>query len=305
MSATTTKANLAQSWGIITASYWRSTAIFAPTPRRSAPIRRAPSVPIRQCLETGILTPDRTHFDYGCGYGFDVDYLQEQGIRSTGYDPYHRPQRKQSADVVTLLFVLNVIRDPIEREAVLVEAYHLAQEQLVVAISWGEPHSHWRVDGDGYRTQWNTFCKFYDAAEIQTFLCAILGLFPTPLLGATGAYLFAKDDRVDTLQPHALTRTQRRQLLKRYQDERTHLLASGWVPSEQVRWDSILAKGYRYPRLRSPLPDIPNPSTGKLNKSLHAGAVGSPRRQWIEAALARRDQMRIIAARIEYLSAIQ
>ncbi|MCT7984956.1 hypothetical protein NG796_16920 [Laspinema sp. A4] len=280
--------------------------MFAPTPGRSAPIRRALSVPIRQCLQSGIITPDRTHFDYGCGYGFDVDYLQHQGICSAGYDPYHRPhERKRAADVVTLLFVLNVIRDPIEREAVLVEAYHLAQEQLVVAISWGEAQPHWRPDGDGYRTQWNTFCKFYDAAEIQTFLCAILGLFPMPLLGATGAYLVPKQHPGDILQPHALTRRQRRQLLKHYQDERVHLLASGWVPSEQVRWDSILAKGYRYPRLRSPLPDIPNPNTGKFNKSLHAGAKGSPRRRWIEAALARRERMRILAARIEYLSAIQ
>ena len=56
----------------------------------------------------------RTVLDYGCGYGQDLKYYKEAGLKAYGYDPHEEfgfpmPKRKEKYDVVVLNYVLNVI----------------------------------------------------------------------------------------------------------------------------------------------------------------------------------------------------
>jgi DNA phosphorothioation-associated putative methyltransferase len=59
-------------------------------------------------MRFGVVGPDRTVFDYGCGQGEDVAALASQGLSAFGWDPHHAPEGPRCpADVVNLGFVLN------------------------------------------------------------------------------------------------------------------------------------------------------------------------------------------------------
>lgn len=45
---------------------------------RAAMMRHDFSRPLKFALEAGLLTPEMTFFDYGCGYGGDVERLQQR-----------------------------------------------------------------------------------------------------------------------------------------------------------------------------------------------------------------------------------
>ena len=38
----------------------------------------------------GLFPPETTYFDYGCGHGADIEYVQRMGLASSGWDPYFR-----------------------------------------------------------------------------------------------------------------------------------------------------------------------------------------------------------------------
>src|SRR5438876_364552 len=68
------------------------------------------SRPARCALRDGLNTPTTSVFDFGCGHGRDVEFLQAQGIACTGWDPVFFPEHSlHEADVVQLGYVINVI----------------------------------------------------------------------------------------------------------------------------------------------------------------------------------------------------
>ena len=71
---------------------------------------------IKLALSDGILSDNRTLFDYGCGLGDDLRRLRAMGFKGSGWDPVHRPgAQAQPAPVVNLGYVVNVIETPGER----------------------------------------------------------------------------------------------------------------------------------------------------------------------------------------------
>ena len=100
--------------------------------RHKTAIRRAGfSLPVRCLLRDGILDSFLTLFDYGCGHGQDLDFLQDMQISCGGWDPVHRPEGIPTiADVVNLSYVINVIENPLERSEVLHKAWNLCQKVL-------------------------------------------------------------------------------------------------------------------------------------------------------------------------------
>lgn len=101
-----------------------------PTPeihRHRTAIRRANlSVPIQCLLRDGLLSPEKSLFDYGCGRGQDLDLLQGMEIPCDGWDPAYRPTaERKPADLVNLGYVINVIEDPRERAEALRQAWSL------------------------------------------------------------------------------------------------------------------------------------------------------------------------------------
>lgn len=141
------------------------------------------SRPVQHLLETGMLHKDRSFFDYGCGRGDDVAGLTELGFRADGWDPVFRPDTSlQTADIVNLGFVLNVIEDPGERDEALVEAWNLATGTLVVsAISvWERPQNGLQAFSDGHVTQRGTFQRYYEPGELKEYVDKTLGVEAVP-----------------------------------------------------------------------------------------------------------------------------
>ena len=131
------------------------------------------SKPVKTLFENCLLRPDTTVFDYGCGPGSDVAGLVSLGYRAFGWDPAFKPSEiKRPAEIVNLGYVINVIEDPAERVDTLAEAWSYTQKLLVVS---GLIRETVRADtatafGDGVITNRNTFQKFFEQHELQSFI---------------------------------------------------------------------------------------------------------------------------------------
>ncbi len=147
--------------------------------RHLAAIRRdGLSSPIQSLIRYGLINEKTTVFDYGCGFGSDIEGLQAAGISAAGWDPYYSPdQPREPAHVVNLGFVLNVIETPAERQDVLRSAFALAQRCLAVAVitSSRARTETCRPYGDGHVTRRGTFQKFYRPVELKEVIESTLG----------------------------------------------------------------------------------------------------------------------------------
>ena len=151
---------------------------------RTAIARSDLSRPVQLLIGSGVLTPEHTFFDYGCGLGDDVRFLQSLGYVAHGWDPAYRPdETRRGATVVNLGYVLNVIERPAERADALRQAFELAQTCLCVAVLVGsaayagEAQSY----GDGVLTSRRTFQRYYRQEEVVRYLEEVLAVAPIPL----------------------------------------------------------------------------------------------------------------------------
>ena len=161
---------------------------------RAAIVRRDFSRPMRLALDAGIFTPKTTFFDYGCGYGGDIERIQAQGYFSQGWDPYYRPDNAFiSADVVNLGYVINVIEDPAERREALINAWQLTQKVLIVSslVLIDDRERGQVVYGDGVITRRNTFQKYYEQEELKFYIEQVLNAEAIP--AALGIYFVFRD----------------------------------------------------------------------------------------------------------------
>ena len=145
---------------------------------RTAIRRTGLSRPMRLAIESGLVRPGVTVFDYGCGRGDDIRRLASSGITCEGWDPHFRPDApRRPAEVLNLGFVLNVIEDPEERDRVLADAWALTERVLFVAVRTKSEAStgHVQKFGDGLVTERATFQRFYDHGELRSLVEAQLG----------------------------------------------------------------------------------------------------------------------------------
>ena len=143
---------------------------------------------MQQLLNFGFLDGSHTLFDYGCGRGDDLRLLQGMGIQATGWDPVFQPlEKRRSADVVNLGFVLNVIEDAEERRETLRSAFSLARKVLAVSVMLGyqSKRAQFAAYEDGVRTQRNTFQKYYAQDEFRSYVEATLGRNAVPIAPGT------------------------------------------------------------------------------------------------------------------------
>jgi DNA phosphorothioation-associated putative methyltransferase len=141
---------------------------------RTALLRRRFSAPVQLLLDDGLLTPQTSFFDYGCGYGEDVKFLKKMQFDAAGWDPHFAPEKpKKGAQVVNLGYILNVIENPAERAQTLKAAFDLAENLLVVAVmirAAGPLAATEVAFGDGILTSWNTFQKYFSPREFREYL---------------------------------------------------------------------------------------------------------------------------------------
>ncbi|AKL71036.1 endonuclease/exonuclease/phosphatase family protein [Streptomyces sp. Mg1] len=149
-------------------------------PHKTAMSRQGASPAARAV--TGHLTGPlgvRTVLDHGCGRGADVAHYRAAGLESDGYDPHEgfgwpRPER-EGYDLVTQMFVLNVLPDPGARIRALQDAAAFVRpgghvvvvtrspEEITKAAAGGTWTAHhdgfWSSEGKG------TFQRGISAAE--------------------------------------------------------------------------------------------------------------------------------------------
>lgn len=136
---------------------------------KTALTRVALSRPLAVAVADGLLEPEASIFDYGCGKGDDIRHLRSLGYDVDGWDPTHRPTTPQRpAAVVNLGYVINVIERADERAETLRAAWSLAQDLLVVSarMTWDARDLVGRPMGDGLVTRTGTFQKFYEQTEL-------------------------------------------------------------------------------------------------------------------------------------------
>ncbi|MEU6487303.1 endonuclease/exonuclease/phosphatase family protein [Streptomyces sp. NPDC046887] len=178
-------------------------------PHKTAMGRQAPSPASRAVTEhlTGPLGI-RSVLDHGCGRGADIAHYRSAGLDAEGFDPYEefgwpRPART-GFDLVTSMFVLNVLPDPWQRIQALKEAASFARSGGHIVVVTRSPEEiakaaadgGWSVHHDGF---WSsrpkgTFQRGIAPDEI-TALARQAGLRPAhaapvlPLLGVCHAIL--------------------------------------------------------------------------------------------------------------------
>lgn len=75
---------------------------------RTAIKRKEPSKPLKYLLSRGGIRGKV--LDYGCGYGKDAEFLNQNGIYCHPYDPYFAPSVKdEKYDTILCTYVLNVV----------------------------------------------------------------------------------------------------------------------------------------------------------------------------------------------------
>jgi DNA phosphorothioation-associated putative methyltransferase len=169
-----------------------------PVLRHRTAIRRgAHSRPVFLALAHGLIGPDSSFFDYGCGLGEDVRLLKAGGISAEGWDPYYLPDvQLQAADCVNLGYVLNVIEDQTEREQTLRAAFDLARSVLVVSVRIDQSLSSGTEFSDGILKNSGSFQKIYAQSEFREYLQTVLAR--RPYMASLGiAYVF-KDEAVES-----------------------------------------------------------------------------------------------------------
>jgi DNA phosphorothioation-associated putative methyltransferase len=151
---------------------------------KTAIVRGVLSQPMQLMLRLGIVTSERSLFDYGCGQGEDVAALKSQGYQTFGWDPHHAADGlRQAAAIVNLGFVLNVIEDPRERTETLKAAWRFAREALCVSVMvQGRVDTRGqRPHRDGYLTSRGTFQKYFGQEELRELVFATTGQQPLSL----------------------------------------------------------------------------------------------------------------------------
>lgn len=202
---------------------------YSPENRAKTAIRRTNySLPVQLVIADGLLTPESTFLDYGCGKGDDVRRLLREGkVRSAfGWDPYYptpssrenEPQLCETEmlrrarvylanqgfnpddgrpfaepNVVNLGYVLNVIENRQEREEALKSAFLLARDLLVVTVRPAAPHPRgWRKYRDGHVTPLGTFQRFWAPPAFRRLVHRVTGEKPI-MRKSYVAYIFKNE----------------------------------------------------------------------------------------------------------------
>ena len=163
---------------------------------KTAMVRAHLSRPIQLALASGLIYPEATFLDYGCGRGDDLRTLSGLGYDCVGWDPVHYPRgERHPSHVVNLGYVINVIEDPAERAETLKAAWDLATHVLIVAA---------RVDfqaqavdaeelADGIVTGRGTFQKFYTQPELRDWIDGTLDVLS--VAAGPGIFFVFRDEQ--------------------------------------------------------------------------------------------------------------
>lgn len=200
------------------------------------------SVPVQALLRHALISANTTVFDYGCGKGDDVLNLRTNGIQAFGWDPhYANDAPKQSAQVVNLGFVINVIEDIDERVAALRGAYALTEGVLsIAAMLTSQTPPDGRPYRDGYLSARNTFQKYFSQAQLRDFIEHTLD--ESAIAVVPGVFFVFRDKELE-----------QRFLAARYGQRSRPQLSQGWFYAREARpsYDPQVGRSAKAPRTLS------------------------------------------------------
>lgn len=169
-------------------------------PYKTAITRKVESKPMREFVEHGLIAHPCRVLDYGCGRGADVRWLQSKGIAAQGWDP-HLPFGFTETpsglfDVVTLLYVVNILPSRRERRDVVAAALNYVVAGGVLAIvsrtrteiARGVREGGWPAHGDGYLSSAGkgTFQKGHDSRGLEELVDTLPVRVMSPVFRASG-----------------------------------------------------------------------------------------------------------------------
>lgn len=194
------------------------------------------SAPMQCLARYGFLDGTLSVFDYGCGKGDDMRNLSANAIPVAGWDPHYAPeQAKQTADIVNLGFVINVIENYQERLDALRGAFALTRQVLAVAAMLVNQNAlKGQAFNDGVLTQRNTFQKYYTQTELKDFISETLNAEAIPV--APGIFFVFKD--LDAEQRFLLNRQRSHRIVLRL-SQRPALPASPKVSRGEQKYQAV------------------------------------------------------------------
>lgn len=235
---------------------------------RTAMVRHDLSQPMALLMRHGLIKPGMRVFDYGCGQGDDLRILAASGFDALGWDPHFKPDAPRiTAPVVNLGFVLNVIEDPEERRDALVKAWALSEHVLAVAtmIAGQVPTGGLRPHGDGYLTSRGTFQKYYQHAELKTFI--VQSIAASVVAVAPGIFFAFRQPEDE--QDFLLSRRAHRRSLAVYKIPREMRALRATRPAIPERIPTAIADIANFLRERGRVPaadELPASSTAELSE---------------------------------------
>ena len=151
--------------------------------------RKRMSAPVNELFyssASGIRETSGPILDYGCGHGKDVEELKEDFYKVVGYDPNFFPKRpKGKFDVVLMVYVINVIDSPRDRNAAIEDAWRYVRKggQLVIVsrseseILREQARALWKEKGYGFITHAGTYQRGYTPKQLDRLVCELLDGF--------------------------------------------------------------------------------------------------------------------------------
>lgn len=233
---------------------------------RAAPRRTRLSPLMELILAWGLLSKDETFLDYGCGHGYDWQYLKRKGYKASGYDPYYFPSAPGAADVVTLNYVLNVIEDPDERIETLASAWALTKKRMVVTVLVGD---------EATVTQWNTSRKAFQHIEIRALINVATETVCKPL--GAGRYL------LERTFPNCIPRSK-----TEVEAEIAQIEQQGWIAPVGAYLQPYYThkRKNQYYRLIHKKPVLPG-----NRRVIHIGSIDDDKYNWAQEGIKRRDRI--------------
>lgn len=155
-------------------------------PHKTAMSRIRPSPYARTVVD--VLVPDlgiTSVLDHGCGRGSDVDHYRAAGLDADGWDPHPgfgwTAKHNREYDLVTNIFVLNVLPDPWQRIQALQDAAQFVRPGGSLFVVTRSPadinpkavSANWPSYQDGY---WSSQAKGTFQKGVSTEEIIILGL---------------------------------------------------------------------------------------------------------------------------------
>lgn len=119
---------------------------------KTAKDRKSPSLPLKLLLHKDLLKGEI--LDYGCGKGFDADY-----IKCDKYDPYYFPSYPVKLyDTIICIFVVNIIENDDDRNNVIKNIQNLLKNDGIAYIC---THSDKRIKNYNYVISIDTECIYH------------------------------------------------------------------------------------------------------------------------------------------------